>query len=222
VRRGGIPVVVVDFDGTLVERDVGDAICARFADPSWLDWDEKWLRGEVALPDAQLEMWKLVQASADEMRAYAREVGTFRRGADRLFAAARAREIELVLASGGFDLYIEEILGDRAEVFAERWVSKLTVEGRMCLPEFPHWRIEDCDRCGVCKRMLVSRLVAEGRQVAFCGDGSSDRCAAKAAPRLFAVEGEGLSRHCVEYGIPFEPFVDFETVLNAVLDGGRR
>src|SRR3954468_4106107 len=83
------PVVVLDFDGTVTQRDIGDEICDRFAPPVWRDIDAAWVRNEISLPEAQRRMWGLARAERPEALAYAREVGHLRPGLDGLLAAAR-------------------------------------------------------------------------------------------------------------------------------------
>jgi 2-hydroxy-3-keto-5-methylthiopentenyl-1-phosphate phosphatase len=63
--------------------------------------------------------------------------------------------------------------------------------------------------------MELDRLAA-GRQIAYVGDGWSDRCAAKAADLVFA-RGT-LAEHLAAEGVPFQPFDD----LFDVRDGLRR
>ena len=55
------PVVVLDFDGTVTQKDIGDEICDRFAPPAWRDIDAAWVRNEISLPDAQRQMWALAR-----------------------------------------------------------------------------------------------------------------------------------------------------------------
>ena len=50
--------------------------------------------------------------------------------------------------------------------------------------------------------------------VAYVGDGYSDRCAALSATRVFATGA--LARHLAEHGIPYEPFEDLRDVLDAL------
>ena len=39
--------VLIDFDGTACTHDVAEHLMDRFGEPSWREWDERWLRGEV-------------------------------------------------------------------------------------------------------------------------------------------------------------------------------
>ncbi len=61
---------------------------------------------------------------------------------------------------------------------------------------------------------------ADGRTLAYVGDGWSDRCAARAADLVFA--RAGLARYLDDEGTPYVPFEDFHDVragLVAYLDG---
>ena len=73
------------------------------------------------------------------------------------------------------------------------------------------WRDEaECAECGEpCKRGSLP-----AGELAYVGDGWSDRCAALAADRVFA--RDGLAHYLEERGVPFERFDDFRDVAAAV------
>tara|TARA_B100001750_G_scaffold193842_2_gene164974 strand:+ start:2344 stop:3000 length:657 start_codon:yes stop_codon:yes gene_type:complete len=207
------PVWVVDFDGTLALHDVGDELCDSFADPAWRDVGAAWRRGELTLPEAQRRMWASVRVDRETMVRRAREVGALRPGAESLFAAARRGEVRLVLASGGFDLYVEAILGDRLELFEAVYVNHLEPGPAGPALSFPHTEVA-AGPYAVCKAAVVRRHGAE----AFFGDGSSDRSVAGQVPRLHVVRGSLLERVCNEQGHPCIPFESFDEVLPAGAD----
>jgi 2-hydroxy-3-keto-5-methylthiopentenyl-1-phosphate phosphatase len=209
------PVVVIDFDGTVTQKDIGDEICNRFAPPTWRDIDEAWVRNEISLPDAQRKMWALARAERSDAIAYAREVGHLRPGLDVLLAAAQRAGASVWLASGGFDFYIEALLGPRLEAFERRYFNATRfIDGRIEV-DFPHAGLA-CGRCAVCKGKVCDVARASGRPTLFVGDGSSDRCAVGRADRLFAVRGSMLARVCDERGAPFVPFDDLAEVAAAL------
>lgn len=205
------PVIVLDFDGTVTQTDIGDEICDRFAPPAWREIDAAWLRHEISLPEAQRRMWALARAERPEALAYAREIGHLRPGLDALLDAARRDGAELWLASGGFDFYIEGLLGERLAAFARRYFNATRfVDGRIEV-EFPHAGLA-CARCAVCKGKVCDAARATGRPVVFIGDGASDRCAIGRADRLFAVAGSLLQRACDERGVACTPFSRFDEI----------
>jgi 2-hydroxy-3-keto-5-methylthiopentenyl-1-phosphate phosphatase len=198
--------VVLDFDGTVTTADVGDEICERFADPRWRDLDRLWEEKRISLPDAQAEMWSLVSGGRDEILAHARAVGTLRPGLDALLDACRGAE--LVLASGGFNFYIEAILGERRLTrFAAIYSNHGLLENGGVRVSFPHRQTLGCELCAVCKGHICDERRAAGRRVVFVGDGTSDRCAIGRADLLFAVRGSKLAAAC---RVAAAPAIEFE------------
>ncbi|MFB3883930.1 MAG: hypothetical protein ACE144_01805 [Thermodesulfobacteriota bacterium] len=73
------------------------------------------------------------------------------------------------------------------------------------------WRIEECGRCGSCKKRLV-RIHREAYDsiiviVIVIGNGASDRCAARKADFVFAKDS--LYDYCVDQDIPCHERFDF-------------
>lgn len=210
------PIIVLDFDGTLTETDVGRALCERYADPSWENPIQQWIRGEISFPEAQKIVWGTIAPRRDELLSYAHEVGRLREGAQQLFEAAQKGQVDLVLASGGFDFYIEPLLGARLACFRELFYNQLKFTAQGISPLFPHADLA-CKGCGVCKGKVIARYVKPGQRVLFCGDGSSDRCAVSVHSEVFAVRDSDFDRHCATLGASYTPFSDFNTVLTRAL-----
>jgi len=199
-------VLVLDFDGTLTDVDVGDAVCDRLAPPGWRDIDERWARREISLPEAQRQMWALVRATRDEALAAARAAGHLRPGLPSLLDAADARGVPVWLASGGFDFYIEPILGPLLGRFARAWYNAARFDGDRLAVEFPHEELA-CGSCAVCKGKVCDRARAAGAgAVIFVGDGHSDRCVVGRADAVAAVRGSHLARWCREHGVAATEF----------------
>ncbi len=188
-------VLVLDFDGTVTDKDIGDEVCDRFAPPEWKAIDEAWVRNEISLPEAQRRMWALARATREEAVAYARQVGQRRPGLPALLDEVERRGGEVWLASGGFDFYVEALLGDEAARFSRRYYNRTVFSGGRIEVEFPHRQLA-CARCAVCKGKVCDEARTVSARVIFVGDGSSDRCAVGRADRLFAVEGGLLDHHC--------------------------
>ena len=61
------PILFLDFDGTVSERDAIDAILERFADEKWQDIEERWKKGAIGSRECLREQVALVTATADEI-----------------------------------------------------------------------------------------------------------------------------------------------------------
>lgn len=208
MASGSDLVLVLDFDGTVTDRDIGDEICDRFAPPSWREIDAAWVRSEISLPEAQRRMWAEVRCGRDEAIAHARAIGHLRPGLDALLDRVDGAGGASWLASGGFDFYIEALLGPRLGAFERSYFNATRfIDGRIEV-DFPHGELA-CGRCAVCKGKVCDAARATGRPTVFIGDGASDRCAIGRADRVFAVRGSLFARACDERGAEYVAFDDF-------------
>jgi 2,3-diketo-5-methylthio-1-phosphopentane phosphatase len=205
-------VLVLDFDGTVTEKDIGDEVCSRFAPPSWRDIDAMWLRNEISLPEAQRRMWAMARCHREEAVAYAREVGVLRPGLDPLLDGVHMRGGEVWLASGGFDFYIEALLDGRTPRFARRYFNHARFVDGGIEVAFPHAELS-CERCAVCKGRVCDAARAIAPRVIFVGDGASDRCALGRVDELCAVEGSLLEATCQAGGQACRSFRTFQELL---------
>lgn len=204
-------VLVLDFDGTVTERDIGDEICDRFAPPEWREIDAAWVRSELSLPEAQRRMWSLARASREEALAHARAIGHLRPGLTALLDGVERANGSAWLASGGFDFYIEAILTTHLGRFRQAWFNRAHFSGGAIEVDFPHDGLA-CGRCAVCKGKVCDLARGSARRVVFVGDGASDRCAIGRADEIWAVEGSLLARACKERGIAHRTFTRLDEI----------
>jgi 2-hydroxy-3-keto-5-methylthiopentenyl-1-phosphate phosphatase len=203
--------VVVDFDGTIALADVGDEMCERFADPGWREIDLRWVRKEISLGEAQRQMWGTMRAAPEALVAFARQVGALRPGLDAFLDRCAGRGAEVFLASGGFDFYIQAVLGEaRWSRFAARFCNVGRPEAGGVAVAFPHQAELGCPLCAVCKGRVCAALAVAGRRVAFVGDGTSDRCVIGQAHQIFAVRGGKLAAACRAAGAAATEFDSFD------------
>jgi 2,3-diketo-5-methylthio-1-phosphopentane phosphatase len=207
--------LVLDFDGTVTSKDIGDEVASRFAPPSWREIDDAWVRNEISLPEAQRRIWALARCERDEAVAWSREVGVLRPGLEPLLAAVERSGGLAWLASGGFDFYIEALLAGQLGRFQRTWFNRTRfIDGRVEI-DFAEAAI-GCERCAVCKGKVCDAARAEGARVVFVGDGASDRCVIGRADVVCAVAGSLLARTCEERGVAYRPITTLEDVIAAL------
>ena len=199
--------VVVDWDGTVTERDTLLLTLQNFVDAAVFERVEREVdaeleAGTMSLREAMGREFAMLTAPLGDVVAFLLEHARVRPG----FAQFVARFDPLILSSS-FHETIEPVLareGITARVRANR------VDARA-----DGWRIRwmsetDCAECGEpCKRSSLP----DGAFV-YVGDGYSDRCAALAAERVFA--RDGLARYLDERGVAYEPFTDFRSITAAL------
>src|SRR6185436_1286893 len=98
--------------------------------------------------------------------------------------SARDLGDEVVVLSDGYEFYIREHLTRVGLGDLPYFANVARFEGGGLRPEFPH--AGGCGRCGNCKGAWAQMWRARGCEVRVVGDGFSDRCAARAADRVFA------------------------------------
>lgn len=201
--------VIVDFDGTVCQHDVGVDLLARFgADPtrsSLAELDRAFDAGEIGLRDVLLAEAATLRGSDDELIRYATEHcpldPTFAPFAGWLEQAG----VALTVVSDGFGLHVGPMLA-AAGLGGIPVVTNTRVDGTLAFGA-PH---PTCVGCGTCKKLAVERARADQGAVAFVGDGVSDRFGARYADLTFAKHT--LAEHCRGEAISFVPFEDFDDV----------
>ena len=190
--------LVLDWDGTVTERDTLHLVLSEFGDAEVYERAEAELdAGRMTLNDVISTEFATVTAPLDEVVAYVVEHARVRPGFAEL---ARARH-PLVVSSGFHEL-IEPVL-EREGVLGDVELRANRVDAR---PE--GWRVhfrvaETCEVCGeACKRADLP-----AGEVVYAGDGHSDYCASLAAGRVFATGG--LARWLESRGVAFTPLTDF-------------
>ena len=198
--------VVVDWDGTVTEIDGLHLVLLEFGDEAIYEAHEARLGRELTLHEVIAGEFRSVRAPLPEVVEWMRENARLRPG-----FADLAREHRPLVVSSGFHELIEPVL--------DREGLELEVRANRLDPRPDGWRVlfrsdEPCPVCGEpCKRADLAGL----RDVAYVGDGFSDRCIAEAAARVFA--RDGLATYLDGKGLPFERFEDFYDVADALAGG---
>ncbi len=195
--------VVLDWDGTVTERDTLHMAIERFGDLEVFHALEERIGRELTLNEViEVEM-ATITAPLDEVIGWLLETVTIRPGFAELVAAHQP----LIISAGFRDLILPvleregvavEVIANRIEPAASGW-NAVFLERQACVV------------CGEpCKRVALEG----GGPFAYVGDGISDRCASLAADRVFA--RAGLAQWLAASGTPFEPYDDFYDVGRAL------
>jgi 2-hydroxy-3-keto-5-methylthiopentenyl-1-phosphate phosphatase len=221
----GAPVsVLVDYDGTVSLRDVGDVLIfhhatidARIVAARDADYDAGRAGSRELIP------WNMdiLPQDPERLRSIASAIpqdATF----VAFVAAVREAGAALEIVSDGLGFYVESNLArlDPSLVDLPIATNENAVAGAGGVA-FPYGH-PDCFVCGTCKRERVRAHEVGGRVVVFVGDGQSDRYAAHHADIVFAKAallewGRDTGREFLEWGT----FADIEAWFGAALGDGR-
>jgi 2-hydroxy-3-keto-5-methylthiopentenyl-1-phosphate phosphatase len=204
--------IAVDYDGTITERDLLQPIAYEFGDSGIVAKLDRALdEGGITLREEIVGEYATVQATLPEVLEWTLARTRIRRGFRELLALVRDRGWRPLVVSSGFHELIEPVFA-REAIDVELYANRVDPRRDGWIVD---WRYEDgCPSCGQsCKRATVGRLT-DGASVVYIGDGYSDRCAAEAANRVFAIGG--LARHLEAKGLAYESFEDFFDLASAL------
>lgn len=206
--------IFVDFDGTACPVDVADALLSRFGRAGWQHLDIEVAQGTRTIRSGIDHQAGMLTATRSAMLEYA--LTSFSVSADFIEFSrwARSRNSGLTVLSDGFGFYVRPML-NQAGLSDIRVATNRLVGGRR-----HGWRLSHpashpvCVGCGTCKILPIQKQQVAGKQVAFVGDGASDRFAAWYADMVFAKEE--LAEICGREGISFfqwDTFMDVRHTL---------
>lgn len=191
--------LVLDWDGTVTERDTLHMAIERFGDLEVFAAHQRALGRTMTLDEVIAAEMATITAPLREVRAWLVEHVRVRRG----FRELAASHDPLIVSSGFLEL-IEPVLG--REGVRVRVVANHVADG----PAGWSASFAEGPVCGVCGERCKRSAVAGLGRFAYAGDGYSDRCVALAAELRFA--RDGLAEWLGEQGVAFEPFDDLAEV----------
>ena len=202
-------VVLVDFDGTITEEDVGVILLKKYSTTDWERLEARFARGEVDIQQNMQQQFSYVPHNVEALVEYARTVVSIRPGWEEFVRYCGETGLKLAIVSGGLDFYVHGLLP----------VSDPPLEVHSLIAEYTAdagWQVtlpvadDGNEEPEGFKEDIVRRYRRRYTHVWFIGNGVSDRGAARVADRLWAVEP--LLSWCREHSIDVAPFETFDHV----------
>ncbi len=195
--------VVVDWDGTVTERDTLHMTIEQFGDVEVFRQMEGRIGRDLSLNEVIGTEMATIKAPLEDVIAWLLDTVVVRPGLAELI-----EEFDPLIVSAGFRDLIEPVLA-REGVVAEIVANRLHAS-----PD--GWRAVflDRDSCEVCGEPCKRVALAGGGPFVYVGDGISDRCVSGVADRLFA--RDGLASWLDEQGASYESYGDLHDVRRAL------
>jgi 2-hydroxy-3-keto-5-methylthiopentenyl-1-phosphate phosphatase len=214
MKNSGDILVLVDFDGTITQNDVGADLFDTFSKKESQKIVSLWLKGKISSKDCLERECDLIKISKSKLKNFS--LSQKIDGKFSVFADLCKREkLKLVILSDGLDFYIKLILEKFGLEKLPFYSNILRFEGGKLKPEFPYFD-RGCGNCGNCKRYHLKNLKGRKQKVVYIGDGLSDKCAVKEADFIFAKND--LRKFCVKENILHYPFRNFGDVIRIFRD----
>lgn len=200
--------LTIDFDGTVTDTDITDAILEEFAGPGWQEPEMQWEAGIIGSRECLTAQASLIGAPLSSILEY---VDTFRICEDfpDLVRFLRNSGMPFCIISDGFKVVIERLLSNAGLYGIPIFANSLARDEHGLKVRYPY-TFGNCP-AGTCKCMVAEKS-SRGIPFVHIGDGRSDFCIAQRAAHVFA-RGE-LTEFCRERRIPHIVFSDFKMVGN--------
>lgn len=206
--------VTIDFDGTIVDQDITDAVIQNFATTGWEIPERLWESGQMGSREClEIQMSLIHEPLADVLNFIDRfEIDpNFPCFIDLL----NEMGVPFAIISDGFKVFIERLLGNAGFMKMPLIYANGLIETRVGLKTIFPYGNRQCSS-GTCKCSATNNL-SNGRSVILIGDGRSDFCLAQKAAYIFS-KGK-LGHYCAEAGLRFRSFDDFSDITKCIEEG---
>ncbi len=203
---------VVDFDGTIVTKDLSTEMARAFVEETWRKVDQAYRSGAITIRGWLTEVAARLPVDHDALLRFAMNAYELRPGFLEFLSWAAAGGVPVVVASDGLGFYVRPILSAVGAGHLTVYCNGL-LRDRVQIGH-PH---STCTVCGTCKADVVIRLQAEGRRTIFVGDGPNDIFGASQADAVFA--RDLLAARCQSLRIPYIAWHTFVDILESTREG---
>lgn len=203
----------IDFDGTVTDVDITDAVIQLFAKPGWEEAEKLWEAGLIGSRECLETQMALINSSLDKTLEYIDRFTIDETFVDFINFLKKSH-IPFGIISDGFQIYIERLLKNAGLKHIPIFANQLKEEAGKLKTLFPHTN-KNCSS-GICK-CVVAKTVSNGLPIIHIGDGRSDFCISEKVLYVFS-KGK-LTDFCKSRGIPhsqFNSFNDIEKSLKVV------
>ena len=204
-----IKTIYCDFDGTITKKDAVNTFFELYADETWKDFEQLWIDGKISSRENAIKQVALLPELEEEVVDKYIDSIEIDEGFIDFVEFINSKNIELVILSDGFDLFIEKTLEKYNLRNIKFFANHLKYENNKFSIDFPYFN-EDCVMgAGMCKCSHVKE-----KQFCYIGDGTSDLCVARKASALFA--SKNLATFCNKNDIKYIPFNSFCNIISFI------
>ena len=217
-------VFVIDFDGTITTQDIGESLLAQYSQSDkWREWDNKMFNDEIDFKVGYQNQYNLLKTNPDDIENAIKSIPpdpfvyTF-------FEKVDDKNIPIIIASDGFDLYIKPYLDMYFPEFRNYTLycnhATQNHEGKWKIT-FPFTCEKNDDHgCALCKVRIITEEQLKGFYVIYIGDGISDFRPSLKSDRVFAKKNLNLEKFLKERNYPFQTYKDFNDIIQQLTTEG--
>jgi 2-hydroxy-3-keto-5-methylthiopentenyl-1-phosphate phosphatase len=210
-------LLVSDFDGTFTRNDFYHIVLDRFAPANLAENWQAYKSGRLSHFDALGAIFAAIRTTESAMLAAVRQTAPDP-DAKNCIALLADAGWDVVIASAGCEWYIRRVLADcgiDVPVYANP--GYFLPEGGLIM-EPPTRSPYFHPLTGIDKAAIVREAIAEGRRVAFAGDGYTDEPAARLVPPELRFARADLADVLDRDREPYRPFQRWSEIARALLE----
>jgi 2-hydroxy-3-keto-5-methylthiopentenyl-1-phosphate phosphatase len=202
-------IILIDFDGTIINEDSVVLILEQFASGNWRKYDDLLLADEITLEECLKKQFATVTESEEEIIAFLQSKIVFRVGFPEFIAKCTKNKIPLLIVSAGIDFVIKYSLTSISNASVPLVTAKITSHSAGYAFNFPPLKYPKSKNF---KEDLVKQYKRNNYQVTFIGDGIGDYYAIKGADYGYVVSHSELEGLCKRKNVPYISFNTFEEI----------
>ena len=206
--------ILLDFDGTVEEKNVAITLLEKFAVDDWKRYIEMSARKAISFREAVEKEFECLPTDQKRMTEFVLEQVKVRDGLRELVDFCQSRKYPIEVVSGGLDFYIKAIMETQGLGHVVRHSGTADFQSGDRLRVLYNGGSPVCDFSGTCKCFHAERFRNLGYKTVLVGDGTSDMCASEKVDYVFA--RRKLLDHCQKKGIAHSPFETFHDVVSVL------
>ncbi len=202
--------VFCDFDGTITVNDVGSVFFNTLMIKSNKEILKEWKNGKISSLECLDFECEYIRASKTKIEKLfeAQEVEP---SFIRFYNLLKKNNIDLIILSDGFDVYIKKILAKYNLSDIPFYSNNLIFYDKdRVKASYPHYD-PACINFANCKGLQINRLKEDNEDTVYIGDGYSDKCAVDYADIIFAKNE--FYDYCRKTKISCFNFKNFDDIL---------
>ena len=176
--------IITDFDETLTTIDVLDTMFIILYESEGKEIIEKWRKGAFDVRTVHKMLCENKGFTQEFVTSFIKTV-KITEGIKELNDYCKKNQIETIIMSDGFDIYIKEILVLYNLDEMRFYSNKITGKDKSYKIIYPYAH-QECMLCGHCKKNTLEAIRNNGDFIIYVGDNTSDYCAASYANMVFA------------------------------------
>jgi 2-hydroxy-3-keto-5-methylthiopentenyl-1-phosphate phosphatase len=211
-------LLVSDFDGTMTRHDFYKLAVQSLLPADMPDYWARYRAGEMTHFEALQAIFASIRADEETVRKVVNRIEIDPELPESLRLLEQSGW-EVVVTSAGCDWYIR-ILLERLGVNLQVWSNPgRFIAGKGLVMELPRESPFFSDRLGVDKTAVVRQAIAQGRRVAFAGDGPPDIDPARLVPANLRFARADLAQALSDEGLAFREYDRWSEIARMLVDG---